>query len=160
MEFIKAIVTAVEVLILDPLCQEVLPFVDKLKCALCKSQVRIDDHNSHVDQEMHPSVGQAFAHCEIVECEQSELPFEFQVLEMAMEVVCTFLDSNVADLERDAYPLLDELVKNVNRKNLELVRNLKGKVICLHESKRYFSDDMFILEIFIIHLIVIVPENV
>lgn len=31
LEFIRAIVTAEEVLILDPLCQEVLPFVDQLR---------------------------------------------------------------------------------------------------------------------------------
>ncbi|GJZ65827.1 magnesium transporter MRS2-4 [Tanacetum coccineum] len=49
----------------------------------------------------------------------SELPFEFQVLEIALEVVCTYLESGVADLERDAYPVLDERASNVSTKNLE-----------------------------------------
>ncbi|WVZ03878.1 hypothetical protein V8G54_024684 [Vigna mungo] len=36
-----------------------------------------------------------------------ELSFEFQVLEIALEAVCTYLDSSVADLERGAYPVLE-----------------------------------------------------
>ncbi|MBA0602105.1 hypothetical protein Gorai_002299 [Gossypium raimondii] len=56
------------------------------------------------------------------------LPFEFQVLEIAFEVVCSFLDKNVADLERDAYPALDELARNVSTKNLEHVRSLKSSL--------------------------------
>jgi len=36
----------------------------------------------------------------------SEVPFEFQVLRFALEVVSNYLDSNVADLERAAYPVL------------------------------------------------------
>nr|GEW55769.1 hypothetical protein [Tanacetum cinerariifolium] len=38
----------------------------------------------------------------------AEIPFEFQVLEIALEVVCTYLESSVADIERDAYPVLNE----------------------------------------------------
>ncbi|MBA0631561.1 hypothetical protein Godav_000421 [Gossypium davidsonii] len=56
------------------------------------------------------------------------LPFEFQVLEIALEVVCSFLDKNVTDLERDAYPALDELARNVSTKNLEHVRSLKSSL--------------------------------
>ncbi|KAI4342253.1 hypothetical protein MLD38_026896 [Melastoma candidum] len=57
---------------------------------------------------------------------QCELPFEFQILEIAVEVVCTYLDSSVADLEMEAYPVLDELAKSVSTKNLEHVRSLKS----------------------------------
>ncbi|KAJ9158935.1 hypothetical protein P3X46_024478 [Hevea brasiliensis] len=63
-----------------------------------------------------------------VEGLQCELPFEFLVLEIALEVVCTYLDSNVADLERDAYPVLDELARNVSTKNLEHVQSLKSNL--------------------------------
>ncbi|KAB2621220.1 magnesium transporter MRS2-4-like [Pyrus ussuriensis x Pyrus communis] len=63
---------------------------------------------------------------EAVEGVQCDLPFEFQVLEIALEVVCTYLNSSVADLEREAYPVLDELARNVSTKNLELVRSLKS----------------------------------
>ncbi|KAI4326240.1 hypothetical protein MLD38_031573 [Melastoma candidum] len=37
------------------------------------------------------------------------LPFEFRALEVALEAACTFLDSQAAELEIEAYPLLDEL---------------------------------------------------
>ncbi|KAL0375951.1 UNVERIFIED_CONTAM: Magnesium transporter MRS2-4 [Sesamum calycinum] len=92
LEFIRAIVTAEEVLLLDPLRQEWLPVP------------------------------------EAAEVLQDELPFEFQVLEIALEVVCTYLDSSVAELERDAYPALDELAVNVSTKNLEHVRSLKSNL--------------------------------
>ncbi|MFQ6649237.1 hypothetical protein Gotur_022395, partial [Gossypium turneri] len=41
---------------------------------------------------------------------------------------CSFLDKNVADLGRDAYPALDELARNVSTKNLEHVRSLKSSL--------------------------------
>ncbi|KAK7374409.1 hypothetical protein VNO80_07839 [Phaseolus coccineus] len=104
--FIKAVVTAEEVLVFDPLRQEVLPFVEKLMQQLPgKSQQN--------------PLG------------ASELPFEFQVLGIVLETVCTYLDSNVADLERGAYPVLDELTRSVSIKNLEHVRTLKTNMMLL-----------------------------
>ncbi|KAJ7968036.1 Magnesium transporter MRS2-like protein [Quillaja saponaria] len=130
LEFIKAIVTAEEVLLLDPLCQEVLPFVDQLRQQLpYKSQPVPHGTVEDQDSEMHVSTGRQWLPVpESAEGLQSELPFEFQVLEIALEVVCTYLDSNVADLERDAYPVLDELARNVSTKNLEQVRSLKSNL--------------------------------
>lgn len=43
----------------------------------------------------------------------SDVLFEFQVLGIALEVVSNYLDSNVADLERAAYPVLDELPRMI-----------------------------------------------
>ncbi|OVA12300.1 Mg2+ transporter protein [Macleaya cordata] len=126
LEFIKAIVTAEEVLLLDPLCQEVLPFVEQLK-----QQV------PHKSQPKTHEVGP-----EAAEGLQSELPFEFQVLEIALEVVCTYLDSNVADLEKDAYPVLDELARNVSTKNLELVRSLKSNLTRLLARVQKVRDEL------------------
>lgn len=100
LEFIRAIVTAEEVLLSDLLCHEVLPFVDQLRRQLPQTN----------------------------EGERDELPFEFQVLEIALQVVCTYLDSNVAELERDAYPALDELAVNVSTKNLEHVGSLESNL--------------------------------
>lgn len=128
LEFIRAIVTAEEILILDPLCQEVLPFVDQLRQQLPhKTAVNIQQVSQNADT--HASTGgQWLPLPEAAEGLQCELPFEFQVLEIALEVVCTYLDSNVADLERDAYPVLDELAMNVSTKNLEHVRSLKSNL--------------------------------
>ncbi|KAJ0870397.1 putative magnesium transporter MRS2 [Helianthus annuus] len=55
-------------------------------------------------------------------CKQS-FRLNFKFWKLRWEVVCTYLDSSVADLERDAYPVLDELAKNVSTKNLERVRD-------------------------------------
>ncbi|KAM1316758.1 hypothetical protein TB2_019777 [Malus domestica] len=130
LEFIKAIVTAEELLLLDPLRQEVLPFADQLRQQLPqKRQSRIEEA-SPLDEQvsgMNVSTGRQWLPVpEAVEGVQCDLPFVFQVLEIALEVVCTYLNSSVADLEREAYPVLDELVRNVSTKNLELVRSLKS----------------------------------
>lgn len=121
LEFIKAIVTAEEVLLLDPLRQEVLPFVEQLRQQLPhKSQQPRLAGAAGEEQESDMMMP--------VADESAELPFEFQVLEIALEVVCTYLDSSVADLERNAYPVLDELARNVSTKNLEHVRSLKSNL--------------------------------
>ncbi|GMQ01900.1 hypothetical protein CsSME_00048359 [Camellia sinensis var. sinensis] len=135
LEFIKAIVTAEEVLLLDPLCQEVLPFVDQLRQQLPHKSVSKSQGGGQMDvqdNEMQlSSGGQWLPVPEAVEGLQCGLPFEFQVLEIALKVVCTYLDSSVADLERDAYPVLDELARNVSTKNLEHVRSLKSNLTSL-----------------------------
>ncbi|XP_062093878.1 magnesium transporter MRS2-4-like [Humulus lupulus] len=130
LEFIKAIVTTKEVLLLDPLCQEVLPFVDQLRQQLPnKGPFQINGAASPFEEQENEMNDLTSRHWlpvpEAVEGLQCELPFEFQVLEIALEVVCTFLDSSVADLEREAYHVLDELGRNVSTKNLELFRSLK-----------------------------------
>ncbi|XVF45220.1 hypothetical protein PTKIN_Ptkin02bG0187600 [Pterospermum kingtungense] len=146
LEFIKAIVTAEEVLILDPLQQEVLQFVDQLRQQLphksaSKMQgagtVDVNDSETHVS-----TGGQWLPVPEAMEGLQCELPFEFQVLEIALEVVCSFLDKNVAELERDAYPVLDELARNVSTKNLEHVRSLKSNLTRLLARVQKVRDEI------------------
>ncbi|XP_004299905.1 PREDICTED: magnesium transporter MRS2-4 [Fragaria vesca subsp. vesca] len=135
LEFIKAIVTAEEVLLLDPLRQEVLPFADQLRQQLpYKTQSRVDELDSTAPQWLPLP--------EAVEGLQCDLPFEFQVLEIALEVVCTFLDSSVADLEMEAYPVLDELARNVSTNNLELVRSLKSNLTRLLARVQKVRDEI------------------
>uniref|UniRef100_A0A5B6ZS10 Magnesium transporter n=1 Tax=Davidia involucrata TaxID=16924 RepID=A0A5B6ZS10_DAVIN len=146
LEFIKAIVTAEEVLLLDPLRHEVLPFVDQLRLQLPqKSPFKIPGAGQMAvqDNEIHFSTGgQWLPVPEAVEGLRCELPFEFQVLEIALEVVCTYLDSSVADLERDAYPVLDELARNVSTKNLEHVRSLKSNLTRLLARVQKVRDEI------------------
>ncbi|KAI8029540.1 Magnesium transporter MRS2-4 [Camellia lanceoleosa] len=123
LEFIKAIVTA-EVLLLDPLRQEVLRFVDQLRQRLPHKSVSKSQGVGQMDvqdNEMQLSFGAQWL----------PVPEVLQVLEIALKVVCTYLDSSVADLERDAYPVLDELVRNVSTKNLEHMRSLKSNLTSL-----------------------------
>ncbi|KAI7981155.1 Magnesium transporter MRS2-4 [Camellia lanceoleosa] len=152
LEFIKAIVTAEEVLLLDPLRQEVLPFVDQLRQQLPHKSVSKSQGGGQMDvqdNEMQlSSGGQWLPVPEAIEGLQCDLPFEFQVLEIALEVVCAYLDSSVADLERDAYPVLDELARNVSTKNLEHVRSLKSNLTRLlarvqkvHDEIEHLLDD-------------------
>ncbi|KAM2716096.1 hypothetical protein EV2_045621 [Malus domestica] len=146
LEFIKAIVTAEEVLLLDPLRQEVLPFADQLRQQLPqKSQSRIQEASPLDEQDngMDAStIRQWLPVPEAVEGLQCDLPFEFQVLEVALEVVCIYLDSSVAELEREAYPVLDELARNVSTKNLELVRSLKSNLTRLLARVQKVRDEI------------------
>ncbi|XP_014510591.1 magnesium transporter MRS2-4 [Vigna radiata var. radiata] len=144
LEFIKAIVTAEEVLLLDPLRQEVLPFVEQLRQQLPgKSQPKLLGAVEEQEGELLGSNGrQWLPTLETVEGLQSELPFEFQVLEIALEAVCTYLDSSVADLERGAYPVLDELARNVSTKNLEHVRSLKSNLTRLLARVQKVRDEI------------------
>ncbi|WVZ22425.1 hypothetical protein V8G54_000969 [Vigna mungo] len=144
LEFIKAIVTAEEVLLLDPLRQEVLPFVEQLRQQLPgKSQPKLLGSVEEQEGELLGSNGrQWLPTLETVEGLQSELPFEFQVLEIALEAVCTYLDSSVADLERGAYPVLDELARNVSTKNLEHVRSLKSNLTRLLARVQKVRDEI------------------
>jgi magnesium transporter len=126
LEFIRAIVTAEEVLLLDPLAHEVLPFVDQLRQHLpLKSLVggngecAPDGNGEKQDGSPVPCLNEATG-------AEHELPFEFQVLEVALEIVCSSLDLSVSELERHATPVLDELTKNVSTRNLERVRSLKS----------------------------------
>ncbi|KAM5556857.1 hypothetical protein ABKV19_024308 [Rosa sericea] len=135
LEFIKAIVTAEEVLLLDPLRQEVLPFADQLRQQLPQSRLDEQDNDASTARQWLPVP-------EAVEGLQCDLPFEFQVLEIALEVVCTYLDSSVADLEMEAYPVLDELARNVSTKNLELVRSLKSNLTRLLARVQKVRDEI------------------
>jgi len=73
---------------------------------------------------------------------EHELPFEFHVLEVALEVVCSSLDLSVADLERHATPVLDELTKNVSTRNLERVRSLKSHLTRLLARVQKVRDEI------------------
>ncbi|PIN26943.1 Magnesium transporters: CorA family [Handroanthus impetiginosus] len=145
LEFIRAIVTAEEVLLLDPLRQEVLPFIDQLRRQLPHKSPsnHVADRTVTQNNEMQsPTAGQWLTVPEAAEGLQDELPFEFQVLEIALEVVCTYLDSSVAELERDAYPALDELAISVSTTNLEHVRSLKSNLTRLLARVQKVRDEL------------------
>jgi hypothetical protein len=122
LEFIRAIVTADEVLLLEPLAQEVIPFIDKLRRHFPLKSVEVDIGATQVGNVdgNHAKTG--------AEC---GLPFESQVLELALEAVCLSFHSSLADLNRHAIFVLDELTKNVSTRNLERVRSLKSNLTSL-----------------------------
>ncbi|CAM8904193.1 unnamed protein product [Rhodiola kirilowii] len=141
LEFIKAIVTAEEVLLLDPMRQEVLPFVDQLKQQLHNKGGTYPMDGQ--DTAMHLSGGgKLLPNTDAADELKTDFPFEFQVLEIALEIVCTYLDSSVADLERNAYPILDELARSVSNKNLEHVRSLKSNLTRLLARVQKVRDEI------------------
>lgn len=150
LEFIKAIVTSQEVLILDPTSSAVLPFIDQLKeqlsCQKPHELIKIDKKEATQARELEIVAtvrhNDPHLHSDFVDSPQNELPFEFRVLEVALEVVCGFLDTKVAELERSAYPVLDELTRNVSTSNLELVRSLKSDLTRLLAQVQKVRDEM------------------
>ncbi|KQK16843.1 magnesium transporter MRS2-B [Brachypodium distachyon] len=74
--------------------------------------------------------------------EGDELPFEFRALELALEAACSFLDSQAAELEIEAYPLLDELTSKISTLNLERVRRLKSRLVALTRRVQKVRDEI------------------
>ncbi|GJZ62957.1 magnesium transporter MRS2-1-like protein, partial [Tanacetum coccineum] len=70
------------------------------------------------------------------------LPFEFKALEIALEAACTFLDTQAAELEIEAYPLLDELTSTISTLNLERVRRLKSRLVALTRRVQKVRDEI------------------
>jgi magnesium transporter len=78
-----------------------------------------------------------------------DLPFEFRVLEKALEDVCGALESAAAELEAEAHPALDALTQKVSSANLERVKRVKGRMTRVTgrvasvrgEIQRFLDDD-------------------
>ncbi|XP_062209802.1 putative magnesium transporter MRS2-H isoform X1 [Phragmites australis] len=131
-EFIRAIVTSDEVLLLEPLAQVVLLFMDKLMRHFpLKSLVVVSARHVDNQDDRHAKTDA-----------ESELPFEFQVLELALEAVCLPFKSSVSDLNRHAIFVLDELTKNVSTRNLERVRSLKRNLTTLLAGVHKVRDEV------------------
>ncbi|XP_026395731.1 magnesium transporter MRS2-I-like [Papaver somniferum] len=98
LEHIKAIITAEEVLLRD--------------------LTNDDDDNviSPVVDELKSRLGK----------QDDESPFEFRALEIALKVICSFLDDRAAELETAAYPRLDELRSKPSTSSLDCVHKLCG----------------------------------
>ncbi|KAK7348784.1 hypothetical protein VNO80_23459 [Phaseolus coccineus] len=90
------------------------------------------------------SVGQYRSElCNRLENEKADdLPFEFRALELALELTCTSLDSQVNELEMEIYPVLDELASSISTLNLERVRRFKGHLLALTQRVQKVRDEI------------------
>jgi magnesium transporter len=77
-----------------------------------------------------------------------DLPFEFRVLEAALEAVCGTLELAAQELESEAHPALDALTSKVTSFNLERVKRVKGRmtratgrIAAVREEIQRFLDD-------------------
>ncbi|XP_020587071.1 magnesium transporter MRS2-I-like isoform X2 [Phalaenopsis equestris] len=134
LEHIKAIITANEVMLRDPLDDNVIPVVEELKRRLpVKSPV------NSAQSEGRENLGR---HSDAEPAEENESPFEFRALEVTLEAICSFLDSRTTELENDAYPALDELTSKISSLNLDRVRKIKSAMTRLIARVQKVRDEL------------------
>ncbi|KAL8260911.1 hypothetical protein R6Q59_024960, partial [Mikania micrantha] len=126
LEQIRCIITADEVLLLNSLDSYVLQYVVELQRRL----------KAAGGGEVWRSEGGE------LKTSPDYLPFEFRALEVALEAACTFLDTQAAELEIEAYPLLDELTSKISTLNLERVRRLKSRLVALTRRVQKVRDEI------------------
>lgn len=138
LEQIRCIITADEVLLLNSLDSYVLQYVVELQKRLTTTGV------GHVWQSDAADPSRRSRTFDDVFGNPSPdyLPFEFRALEVALEAACTFLDSQAAELEIEAYPLLDELTSKISTLNLERVRRLKSRLVALTRRVQKVRDEI------------------
>ncbi|XP_047310409.1 magnesium transporter MRS2-I-like [Impatiens glandulifera] len=133
LEHIKAIITCEEVLLRDPLDDNVIPVVEQLRRRLPPSSG--DMHEAQAEGKevvTHPDeMG-----------EEDESPFEFRALEVALEAICSFLAARTTELETAAYPALDELTSKISSRNLDRVRKLKSAMTRLTARVQKVRDEL------------------
>ncbi|KAM7480264.1 hypothetical protein LguiA_028477 [Lonicera macranthoides] len=140
LEQIRCIITADEVLLLNSLDSYVLQYVVELQRRLTTSAVGESWQTDGGDLNRR----RGFTNFENMYGNTSPdyLPFEFRALEVALEAACTFLDSQAAELEIEAYPLLDELTSKISTLNLERVRRLKSRLVALTRRVQKVRDEI------------------
>ncbi|XWS19160.1 hypothetical protein CRYUN_Cryun32bG0108300 [Craigia yunnanensis] len=139
LEQIRCIITADEVLLLNSLDSYVLQYVVEL-------QRRLTSGVGEIWQSEGPELNRRRSSRSFDNVYGSTfpdyLPFEFRALEVALEAACTFLDSQAAELEIEAYPLLDELTSKISTLNLERVRRLKSRLVALTRRVQKVRDEI------------------
>ncbi|OVA12316.1 Mg2+ transporter protein [Macleaya cordata] len=140
LEQIRCIITADEVLLLNSLDSYVLQYVVELQRRLTTAGV------GEVWQPDGPELGRRRGSRSFDNMFGSSspdyLPFEFRALEVALEAACTYLDAQAAELEIEAYPLLDELTSKISTLNLERVRRLKSRLVALTRRVQKVRDEI------------------
>ncbi|XWS76311.1 hypothetical protein CRYUN_Cryun01aG0165000 [Craigia yunnanensis] len=105
LEHIKAIITAEELLLRDPLADNVTLIVAELKRRLPQDNLTCQGQG---EEEEHPGVRN-----DMDTGEENEFPFEFRAIEVALEATCSFLYACTRELKTDTYPAFDELTSKI-----------------------------------------------
>ncbi|KAJ6718950.1 MAGNESIUM TRANSPORTER MRS2-I [Salix purpurea] len=134
LEHIKAIITSEEVLLRDPMDENVIPVVEELQRRLPPANVFRQGHGNGKDY----TGGQL----DVEAGEEDESPFEFRALEVALEAICSFLAARTTELETAAYPALDELTSKISSRNLDRVRKLKSAMTRLTARVQKVRDEL------------------
>ncbi|XP_042514683.1 magnesium transporter MRS2-I-like isoform X1 [Macadamia integrifolia] len=133
LEHIKAIITADEVLLRDPLDDNIIPIVEELRRRLLPSNL-INQGEGDGKEQLSGQNDEAG--------EEDESPFEFRALEVALEAICSFLGARTTELETAAYPALDELTSKISSRNLDRVRKLKSAMTRLTARVQKVRDEL------------------
>ncbi|KAK1322680.1 Magnesium transporter MRS2-1 [Acorus calamus] len=146
LEQIRCIITADEVLLLNSLDGYVLQYVVELQRRL-REVMRSDGGGGGRGRDagyeaMFGRGGEVGGGGGGGGASVDDLPFEFRALEVALEAACTFLDAQAAELEIEAYPLLDELTSKISTSNLERVRRLKSRLVALTRRVQKVRDEI------------------
>ncbi|XP_028079077.1 magnesium transporter MRS2-F-like isoform X4 [Camellia sinensis] len=169
LEHIKAIITANEMLVLNPKDPGVAPFVQDLELKLCNVNTGIDGSEKTIEDTPLPSkVGvpqeasgdnsPKISFNTSSKVGSSKVPpFEFRVLEICLKFVCRCLESETGTLELEAYPTLDELSISVSTLNLQRVRAIKSRLVAItvrvqklrDELEHLLDDDMDMAEMYL-----------
>ncbi|CDO99155.1 unnamed protein product [Coffea canephora] len=134
LEHIKAIITAEEVLIQDPLDDNVLPVVEKLRRRLNP----VDANHRHQGDDQ----CSAAQHDVEVDGEDSNCPFEFKALEVALEAICSYLAASATEFEAALYPSLDLVTSKINSRHLDHIRKLKSQITRLAARSQKVRDGL------------------
>lgn len=140
LEQIRCIITADEVLLLNSLDSYVLQYVVELQRRLTAAGV--SEMWQQDGGDLRSRRGSRSFENMYGNPSPDYLPFEFRALEVALEAACTFLDSQAAELEIEAYPLLDELTSKISTLNLERVRRLKSRLVALTRRVQKVRDEI------------------
>ncbi|PSS33811.1 Magnesium transporter MRS2-2 like [Actinidia chinensis var. chinensis] len=133
LEHIKAIITAEEVLLRDPLDDKVIPVVEELRR-------RLPPINAI--REGQADAKELGGQHDIDAGEEDESPFEFRALEVALEAICSFLAARTTELETAAYPALDDLTSKISSRNLDRIRKLKSTMTRLTARVQKVRDEL------------------
>ncbi|XP_042053632.1 magnesium transporter MRS2-2-like isoform X3 [Salvia splendens] len=134
LQHIKAIITTDEVLLRDPLDENVAPIVEELQRRL---PLGIGRGEGEEEELLEARSGEVDSN-ELV----TDFPFEFRALEVALEGVCSSLDAQTRELEISAYPALDELTAKTNSTNLDRVRKIKSSMTRLTSRVQKVRDEL------------------
>ncbi|XP_058086562.1 magnesium transporter MRS2-2-like isoform X2 [Magnolia sinica] len=130
----QAIVLNLEVLLQDPMDDNVIPIVKELRRRLTPANII---HQAEGDGKEHPSLQN-----DAEAGEEDESPFEFRALEVALQAICSFLDASTTELETAAYPALDDLTSKISSHNLDRVRKLKTAMTRLTTRVENVRDEL------------------
>ncbi|XP_038984881.1 magnesium transporter MRS2-I isoform X2 [Phoenix dactylifera] len=128
----RAIVLNLEVLLRDPMDENVIPIVEELRRRLPPANVHqvLGDGRENLSGQHEEAA------------EEDGSPFEFRALEVALEAICSFLDARTTELESAAYPALDELTSKISSRNLDRVRKLKSAMTRLTARVQKVRDEL------------------